>query len=194
MRCKRIQNLLSNCLEKDNWDIPEQARLHLDSCQECSAFAQELSLLQGALNKSKVDILPGELDDLTFDKIVMDANRAPGKAYTIHKINYIRWLWAPAAAAVVIIAAFFAARWNTIAPDPYVAQNYAVYDSQELIEEIAADDSLQNQVILSLAEDDSDLESAAELLLSGADLDLLIDAMTDEELNMFYNKIDKLEG
>lgn len=194
MRCKQVQSKLSDGLGRKEISYPDSLKEHLESCSECSEFLRDLTLLQSALVKPDSRVAPGELDDITFENIIMApdttkaGNKRPARAWRLG------WVFAPLALVALIVAAI---SYTTFIPRPaavYVANSYGVVTEQDLIGQIAANDTLPDEVISSLAAGDQYLDDAVEEIISQGEINQILDSMSDEELQALYTKIDELKG
>ena len=167
---------------------------HANSCAECSAYLEELEHMRTALNESELKVLPGELDDLTFEKIILaDSGRA--RKYQPARVPWpLKWILAPAAVGVIaVLIVLFSGTgkknvgdYTGIISDPY--SDVAV-DST-----ILSSDSLSIELLSSIAGNDADLDHASDELLSESDIDDILGSLTTGELKALYDKLNNLKG
>jgi predicted anti-sigma-YlaC factor YlaD len=194
MRCKHVQSKLSDGLGRNSISYPDSLKEHLESCSECSEFLRELTRLRSALIKPDLAVAPGELDDITFENIIMapDSIKVENKGRS--RAWRLGWVLAPLALVAVIAAVI---SFTTFSPQPagvYVANNVGIATEQDLIGQIAANDTLPDEVISSLATGDQDLDYAVEEIISQGEIDQILNSLSDEELQALYSKIDQLKG
>ena len=70
MICREIRNRIDLELSSGFVDINSELRSHLEQCEKCEAYLDEVRHLQGILNSQKFEALPGELDDINFENII----------------------------------------------------------------------------------------------------------------------------
>jgi hypothetical protein len=194
MRCKQVQSKLSDGLGRRGFSYPDSLKEHLESCSECSEFLRDLTRLQSALIKPDLTVAPGELDDITFDNIILSPGRIKAGKKEHSRAWRLGWILAPLALVAVIAGVV---SFTTFSPQPagvYIANNVGIATEQDLIGQIAANDTLPDQVISSLATGDQDLDYAVEEIISNGEIDQILNSMSDEELQALYSKIDQLKG
>lgn len=192
MNCREFQEKIDLIFRRGASEMPSELREHIQSCDSCRAYSGELSGLRESLDEQKFEVLTGELDDLTFEKIVqLKSPRLPKRAVFD---GFRRRAWAPVvvAAAIILLAIipYFVERISTIYQQdesPGVADivdDYAVIESYD---DLAL-------VVVSLLEDDTDFAWAAEELMLNMDYDDLIDDLTNDELRALYDRIEMING
>jgi len=194
MNCKDVQKQIGALFGKGEFSLPEEMRLHVGRCPACASFAADLKSMQGVLDTHDFKVRPGELDDITFEKITAAASSAPERRSTPGFARFLRWAWVPAAASAAVLALMLLLRDPASTDSTYTGTELMDYTNHELVDEIAASDSLGAELLVSLAGDDDELTHAADELLSGADLDDLLDGLTSDELKTLYSKLDDLKG
>lgn len=193
--CRVIRKKLESGFGADLRELRPELKVHLKECADCSRYYRELVELGSALELSQLQVRPGELDDINFENIVKlagETERAPEK---VVRINFLRWAWAPAAAAALILVALLYPRntGNTDSGNNY--WGYTDYDySMPLDEQIVSSDSLSGEVISSLASGTVDFEQAADELLDNSDIDDMLNSLTDSELKALGKRVDNLKG
>jgi hypothetical protein len=193
MNCKQVQDSMDLLLSEGGVSLPHVLSSHVEKCSFCRDHLKDISALGEILDRRPFEVNPGELDDLTFQKIVALAREemvrvAPPKPFW-------RRLMAPAAAVAVvaIVVAVVFMKGNIINTDDSSSMPY-VLNGVEMLEQIASSDSLSRELLNSLASGDSDLEHIADELTSGCDIDDLISSLNTEELQALYDKLDNLKG
>jgi hypothetical protein len=194
MNCQKIQKRISGYFGSQEYSLPEEVTLHISSCPECAAFANDLLSLHGVLGESRLEIRPGELDQLTFEKIAELASSKEKKRYASLIVRRFWWLLTPAAAASLALIIFFTTHNKTGNIPDYIQTSSIAYSGMESVNDILASDSLGTELLTSLIGNDTELDHAADELISGSNLDDLINGMTSDELKTFYNKLDDLKG
>jgi hypothetical protein len=196
MNCREFQQKIDLEFGRGEIEMPSGLKKHLQSCDSCSAYLGTLSRLGEALSKQKFEVLPGELDDITFEKIAQSKRPYPEKRGLFETIfrGFPRWGWAPATAIAAIILL-------TIVPKigERISTIYQLDEPSgvtEIVDEYAgieSDDDLA-LVVISLLENDTDFVRAAEELMTDMEYDDVIDDLTDDELKALYDKIEIIEG
>jgi hypothetical protein len=196
MNCREFKEKIDLEFRSGALEIPSELRQHMQSCDFCSAYVGQLSRLRESLNEQRFEVLPGELDDLTFEKIARSKHCQPVRAGVFETVfaRYRRWIWAPAAVvAVIMILAImpqFIDRNGAIYQLDQSSGGVGIVDDYAVIE---SDDDLA-AVVVSLLEDEADFDRAAEELMLDLDYDDLIDDLTDDELKALYDKFEMING
>lgn len=196
MNCREFQEKIDLEFGAAALEIPSELKKHMHGCDSCSAYFSELSRLRESLNEQRFDILPGELDDIIFEKIAQSENSQPERRGLFETIfsGFRRWAWAPAAVIAMIIVL-------TIIPQ-FIDRNATIYPLDEssggveIVDDYALIESYNDLaiVVVSLLEDDAELDWVAEELMLGMDYDELIDDLTDDELRALYDRIEMING
>ncbi len=196
MNCREFQEKTDLEFRRSDVEMPSELKKHLKSCDSCSAYFGVLARLRESLKKQRFEVLPGELDDITFEMIAQSKRPYPEKRGFFETVfrRFPRWGWAPAAAIAVIILL-------TIVPEigERISTIYQLDESTgvtEIVDEytgIESDDDLA-LVVVSLLQDDADFEWAAGEMMIDMDYDDLIDDLTEDELRALYDKIEIIEG
>jgi predicted anti-sigma-YlaC factor YlaD len=194
MRCEQVRIELSDGLGRKTVSYPDSVRQHLETCPECADYLRQLSLLRNTLDRPDPRVLPGELDEITFENIIQSAGvskRAiPGRS----RAWRLGWVFAPLALVAVIAAVISFSNFEGNRSGVYVAETDGPITEQELIGQIAENDTLPDIVISSMAGDDKYLDSAVEEMIGQAGVDQILDSMSDDELQALYSRIDELKG
>jgi hypothetical protein len=219
MSCKKIQAELSDRWGKGKFSYPDSLKEHLQSCRECSEFLRDLAQMREILEVPEQSIAPGELDYITFENII--GSQEPARVTSPRRSRFWRlaWLFAPAAlVAIVATVISFSHFGDGTFPVNMVNKGNSINiqnstnqteannskavaalstipsTEQDLIDQIASNDSLPDLVISSMASDDKDLDYAVEEIIGRGEVDQILNSMSDEELQALYNKIDQLKG
>ena len=196
MNCREFREKIDLEFRSGALEILSELRRHMQDCDSCSAYFGQLSRLRESLNEQKFEILPGELDDITLEKIAQLKHRQPAKSAVFETVftRFRRWIWAPAAVVAVIIILAIMPR--------FIDRNAAIYPLDEssggvgIVDDYAVIESYDDLaiVVVSLLEDDADFDWAAEELMLDMDYNDLIDDLTDDELRTLYDKIEIING
>jgi len=189
MLCKDVQLQIDERLRKGGPDLPNEIRGHIDSCPVCAAYLAELDSLRPVLDMADLRALPGELDDLTFEKIVAAAGGGR-KAVRPGRFE-LRWLWVPLAVAAAIALMILIPRLIVNAPSTVALNTTPGITTIGLINDIALSDSLGDEVLAEMA-DDMNMDYIAETLSEGSDIDDLLSGLTQSEMEALGDKIDEL--
>jgi hypothetical protein len=192
MNCKEFRKQADNFFGQKENIGSSQLKEHADSCPACAVYLNEFSILRGALNEIHFGIRPGELDDISFERIAAMASNPAGKHRAIRIAWPIKWILAPVAVSAAAVLIFMLAK-----PVPKSDNSFTVsvpYSSQEIESAILSSDTLGIEILSSLAGDDTELDRAADELISDSDIDDILSSMSADELKAVYDKIDNLKG
>jgi hypothetical protein len=194
MSCSEFQRQIDIGFKQSGFEISGELLEHIQSCESCSDYLRELETLQEALNQPRSKILPGELDDLTFDKIISPSPELEKVRHSI-KIGWLsKWLLAPAVviAAVILIIMFVKPGGNNV--NEYSGMYIDPYSSFEMDNSIFSSDSLSIKVLSSMAGNDATLDRVADELLYESNIDDMLGNLTPDELKALYDKLDNHKG
>jgi len=194
MRCKQVQTELSDRLGKKEISFPDSLAEHLRTCSECSEFLRDLTRLQSALIKPELAVLPGELDDITFENIIMSPGKIKAGKKERSRAWRLGWILAPLTLVAIIAGVISFTTFSLQPAGIYVANSYDLISEHDLIRQIAANDTLPDEVISSLATGDQYLDYAVEEIISQGEVDQILNSMSDDELQALYIKIEELKG
>lgn len=76
---------------------------HVDECRQCQVILEQLRLLRAAANSLEPIEPPASLDVAVRRAVSRVPSRHPG---------WLRWAWAPAAAAVLVVVGLLIGRWE----------------------------------------------------------------------------------
>jgi hypothetical protein len=191
MNCREYQRQIDIGFKQSGYEISGELVEHIQSCSSCSAYLRQLESLQEALNRP-LAILPGELDDITWETIGATAPDRKKERRPAKFARLLKWSLVPAAitAAVILVIMLF----KPGAKNDYSGMSIDPYTTLGTDNSILSSDSLSIQVLSSMAADDASLDRAADELLSGSDIDDLLGNLTPDELKALYDKIDNLKG
>jgi hypothetical protein len=192
MNCKECQKLLEENFRSGKTTLADDLKRHVVSCSSCAAFSEELRALGSILAGSDPKVLPGELDDITFERIVSEARGTNVKPAHAKPRVALRWAWAPAAAAVVIVALLIPKLYDG-STDQIIYDPLTDLTAVEIIDDIASSDSLGVEVLASLA-DDANLDYLVDELAADAEVDDLLGGLSQGELENLYDKIEDLSS
>jgi hypothetical protein len=195
MNCKAIQEKIDIEFRHGVSEISGDLKAHIENCPVCSSYLRELTGLDNILNRSHFEVRPGELDDLTFEKIVSIASGKKRIRETSGRIFRLKWALIPAAAAAVIIIAMFIPRMtNTPTVATSNSIDYYLPIDENLEETLASSDTLTNQFLLSMAGSSGDLDIVADELLSESDINDILSSLSASEMEALYQKLGNLKG
>lgn len=196
MNCREFQEKTDLEFRRGEVEMPSELKKHLKSCDSCSAYFGELARLRESLEKQRFEVFPGELDDITFEKIAQSKRPYPEKRGLFETVfrGFPRWGWAPVAAIAAIILL-------TIVPKigERISTIYQLDESTgvtEIVDEYTGIESYDDLalVIESLLENDTAFVWAAEELMTDMDYDDMIEDLTDDELKTLYDRIEMMNG
>jgi hypothetical protein len=191
MNCKDAQFRIDESFMAGQEDLAAEIRKHVDTCRICAGYLAELAELQTLLAGSGPDVHPGELEDLTFEKIVAVADsKGRGKVARSRRFEH-RWLWAPMAAAAIIVLTVLIPKFTGDSPSGVALNTSSDITSTELINDIAESDSLGDVVLAEMA-DDINVDYIAEALIDDSDINDLLHGLTQGEMEALFDKIDDL--
>ena len=204
MNCKDIQKRIDIAFGRGEPELSHDLKAHVESCPNCKPYFEELVRLNQILAKSHVKMRPGELDDLTFERIVGLASTKEKKAGVVADIFKIKWArksrvlttWIPAAAAAIIIGVLFMPQVINKPIPTTVAVSTTDFSTSDANLETAllSSDTLTNQFLSTIAGNSNEYDQADEVLLSGANINDMINGLSDNELQALYKKLDNLKG
>ena len=132
---------------------------------------------------------------ITFEKITANEYRSKAESGLLNLVfsGFRRWAIAPVAAVVIVLWLSLAPRYGNITADRTAITVEDSYDwSWNELVSLADDSGLWSTVVETFVEDDSEFDLMAdELPLEFEDA---LESLTDEELNILYERIDKLNG
>jgi hypothetical protein len=193
MKCKEFRNEAESEFGERDYVLSAEMKSHVDSCAECSAYLKEITALKEALAKPSLSVRPGELDDITFEKIATLASAKTPRRGTIRVGWPVKWILAPLTVAAFAVIIFILAK-----PVQQTDNSYAgigPYSSVEIENAVLASDSTGANLLSSLAASDTaSLEYVSDELISDSDINDILGSMSVDELKTLYDKIDNLKG
>jgi hypothetical protein len=192
MKCEDVQKRIELELSDSSIAIDSALMSHIEGCDKCGSYYKEIVRLREILNSQSFEVLPGELDDITFEKIIKSAKPETGKSSVFESIFSLRWAWVPAAVAAIVILFLVSPNINNLengksstarSDSTYVGDGVFVESEQEA-----------STLARSLISDDTEIELLAEELIFGSDVDDLIETLSDEEFEKLYESLGKING
>jgi hypothetical protein len=141
------------------------------------------------LGSQKFEVYPGELNDITFERIAADQYREKKAGY-LQNIFSVRWAWIPVAAAAIFIMFFlFPGRVN----------HDATEETMEIIDwsppfSTHVPEGFDSTTLAGIVGSGNDLELLEEVLLYNSDVENLIESLTDEEFDILYERLNSKSG
>jgi len=192
MKCDDVQKRIDLELGDSSVDIDFALKSHIESCEKCGLYYKEIVRLREILNSQSFEALPGELDDITFEKIIQSPGPETGKASIFESIFSLRWAWVPAAVAAVIILFLVSPKVNNIENGELTAvQNESTFLGDGIFVE---SDEEASALARSLISDDAEIELLADELIFGSEIDDLIETLTDDEFELLYERLGNING
>lgn len=193
MNCREFRNKIDLKMGNGSFEIEADLMGHMQACESCRLYSEEISVLRDGLIRQRFEVIPGELDDITFENIAaLSGKRREATRGIIPSIG--KWAWIPAAAAAIILIAVLIP--NMIMTTDNGLTESEIYDPLDWAYEydIIVSENLGSMVIASLVANETELDQLAEELLSESDFDELLESLTDEELGVLYERIDLING
>lgn len=190
MKCEDYQKRIDLELSGSSLDIDSEIKSHIDSCEKCRLYYKEVVKLKEILNYQTFEVLPGELDDITFEKIAKSPRRETAKPGILESIFSLRWAWVPAAvAAIFIMFVIFPGRVDHDTESGTIkiidwSPPFSTY----------VPEGLDSTVLSSFDNIEDDLELMEEVLLYDSGVDNLIESLSDEELDILYERLNSKSG
>jgi hypothetical protein len=146
------------------------------------------------LERSDLSVRPGDLDDITFEKIVAVAGGQPEavrpRRFELRPFGPAPvWLWVPVAAAAAIALMVLIPRFTNNTTSTITIGATPGITSTELINDIAKSDSLGDEVLAEMA-DDMNMDYIAEALIEGSNINDLLHGLTQSEMEALSDKIE----
>lgn len=196
MKCKDIQERIDSEFRQGGVELPEELKSHVQSCPDCASYLKALGRLDQVLASVPLEVQPEELDNLTFERIVDLASSKGKKTGIIENIFKLKWAWIPAAAAAIIIAAIYVPQIihrSTPTASNHTTDFYMPSDA-DLEAALLSSDTLTDQFLSTVAGNSTDLDLVNDELMSGADINDMINSLSNNELEALYKKLDNLKG
>lgn len=195
MNCDKLRQEIGLAITGERFDFDRGILSHIDSCESCAAYYSELSLLRDSLSEQVFEVLPGELDDITFEKIIGNKYRPRHKSglFGFFFAGLRKWAIAPVAAIVIVVLMNLVPSYQSITDDSMTLTAGDTYDwSWNELVSLAEDSGFWPIVVETFIEDDTEFDFVAEEL--SLEFEDALESLTDEELNILYERIDKLNG
>lgn len=188
MKCKDLKKQIDLALKGDSLELEQSYKSHIDSCDDCREYYNQAVRLAGLLSSQKFEVLPGELDDITFEKIALSRKPEKKSGY-LQNIFSIRWAWVPAAAAILIIFALFPKSVNKNGPDSEIdiIDWWSTFST-------SVPEGLDSTVLTGIVGSDTDLELLEDVIINNSEVDNLIESLSDEEFDILYERLNSKSG
>jgi len=193
MSCEKIRSDIEMAFASGRPDLGIELESHLRDCPECSAYRAELYQLRMTLNAQAFSVLPGELDDITFEKIAGEKTRSGVDSRSKRPAlkSAARWVWAPAAAAAIAFMLFFFPDRGDLIIEPETTGSGSS-DWVISLESDIPDSVVWSGVVDRFLGDETEFDLAADEI--PLELEEALESMTEEELRLLYMRIDQLNG
>src|SRR3972149_909067 len=99
MNCRDARDGIDQALNSASFSLPSEIDAHIENCPGCSAYLKEVCALQAVLNRHSLGVILGELENLTFEKVISRAEEKKMKPVVWQPAFRWRWVLAPASAA-----------------------------------------------------------------------------------------------
>jgi hypothetical protein len=192
MNCREFRKQIDLGLKRTGSELSGELEAHVISCAQCAVYLNDLSLMQNTLNETDLEVRPGELDDINFEKIVSMASEKVKERKSVRIAWPFKWLLAPAVVAAAAVLIFLPAK--QVQNSNNSSAGTVTYSTQEIENTILTSDSLGIELLASLASDNNDLDNASDELLRDLDINDILGSMSNDELKSLYEKIDNLKG
>lgn len=195
MNCERIRESIELALTAGSSPSGSEVESHLRDCPACSAYLSDLRQLQAALNAQVFEVQPGELDDLTFERLAETAlsHRRRKVSPRSALAGFGRWAWAPVAAAVIAVIMFFIPKNGVVIDDQFESgPGMATGMNFDVFETGVPDSAIWSEVVDRFLENGAEFDALAEEV--PVDFDTALENMSEEELRLLYEKIELLNG
>ncbi|UCE64889.1 MAG: hypothetical protein JSU85_08335 [Candidatus Zixiibacteriota bacterium] len=192
MKCEDVQKRIDLELTGSSLDFDSALKSHIESCEKCGLYYKEVIRLKGILSSQSFEVLPGELDDITFEKIIHSAKPESRGAGVFESIFSLRWVWAPAAAVAIIILFLVSPDINNLENGKSLSvQSDSTYLGNGIFVE---SDEEASALAVSLISDNAEIELLADELIFGSEIDDLIETLTDDEFEILYERLGNTNG
>ncbi len=195
MNCGKFRQEISLAMTSERFEPDRGILSHIDSCENCAVYYAELSRLRESLNGQVFEVLPGELDDITLEKIIGNKYRPKHKSrrFNFFFSGYRRWAIAPVAAIVIVVLMNLVPRYRSVTDESMTLMPGDSYDwSWSELVSLAEDNGFWPIVVETFIEDNTEFDFVADEI--PFEFEDALESLTDEELNILYERIDKLNG
>ncbi len=192
MNCQDVQKRIDLELSGSSIAIDSALMSHIENCEKCGLYYKEIVQLREILKSQSFEVLPGELDDITFEKIIQSPAPATVKAGVFESIFSLRWAWVPAAVAAIIILFLVSPNINNLENGKSsIVQSDSTYLGDGIF---IGSEQEASALARSLISDDSQLELLADELIFGSEIDDLIETLSDDEFEILYERLGNING
>lgn len=195
MNCDKCRQEIDLAMTGERFELDRGIFPHMDNCENCAVYYEELSLLRESLNEQIFELIPGELDDITFENIIPEKQRPKIETGFFNFIfsGFRRWAVAPVAAIVIVVLLNLIPRYGSVTDDHSTLMTGDSYDwSWNELESFADNSGLWSNVVETFIEDNTEFDLAADEI--SLDFEDALESLNDEELKILYERIDKLNG
>jgi len=192
MNCGKFKELVDLEVSAGDFRLTEELESHINSCDSCRAYYDETVSLREVLNSQKFEIRPNELDNISFENIKSLAGADTNDTVIIKPKRFNKFIWAPVAAAAVLLLMLFVADYLPIGDNGIDNYTTEVTFDNEL--NIALTDGYGSEIISGLVGDDEQLDQLAGELVYDIEINTLIESLTDEELLILEEKLKHMNG
>ncbi len=192
MNCGLIKKKIVLAFSGSLFQPDDVVNFHIESCADCRAYYLETVRLRDGLNGQPFRVEPGELDDISFEKITSvaaDKKRLPDKVDSRFSL-IARWVWIPASAAALILLAVFLPGFLRVS-ETGDTDNGAEWLSYY---EILSIEGIQEEVIAALAGSETQIDNMTDELSGCLRPYELLNVLNDDELTALDKAIDKIYG
>ena len=196
MNCSKFKERLNLEFHSEDSGLPSELDDHIRACDSCRAYYSQLARTREILNRQSFEVRPGELDDITFEKIAGAKPVSIPSESVFDKIKAVvgRRVWVPAVAAAAVVILVFAPRMFKGSNGIYYSnQQYGSLETTDDYSSIQSSEDLA-YVVESLMDDDSEVDLVADELMMDTDYEDLIDYLSDDELDALYERIETMNG
>ncbi len=190
MKCEDYRKRIDLNFGDSLLEIDSALRSHIESCEKCGLYYREIVQLREVLNSQSFEVLPGELDDITFERIIKSPGRETVKSGILESIFSLRWAWVPAAVAAIFI--MFVIFPNRVNHDTET-ETVKIIDWSPPFSTYVPE-GLDSTVLSSFDNIGDDLELMEEVLLYDNGVDNLIESLSDEEFDILYERLNSKSG
>jgi hypothetical protein len=197
MNCSEFRDTIDSEFKGDIPDLSLELKQHFDSCSACASHLKGFIELRRVLAHDRLEVLPGELDNINFERIISLVSGKEKKQHARDSvfIAWARWAWIPAAAAAMILMAVLIPRIGTRSDIDY-SSALLLYGptGQQLEDVVASSDSLSREFMSTLLNGAGDIYQAGEELTSGSDINEMLNGLSDTELRTLEERLANLKG
>ena len=192
MKCDDVRKQIDLGIAKSSVNIDPEISSHIKSCGECESYYKEIVKLINLLNSQTFEVLPGELDHITFENIARSPVEATKRAEIFKSIFSWRWAWVPAAAAAIAILFLILPNSNNIEDEQIsVVQSDSTYLGDGIFVE---NENEASALLASLVSEESEIDMLAGELIYDSEIKDLIATLTDDEYELLFESLENTNG